>query len=172
MVEACSKVGTPQHIASIQASIWGEQIENIIKAQNENFKEALATLQQNNSTTTMVARLVEGQCYQCGKQGHFKKNCPKLAKTAKLTGCLSKMQKRKASADRNKELTVLAKSLRPPLIIPQNTSIAKAIAMPSHAVEQDMPVFHQQDFPLATSGDPIVDAVWSPIVNDNRVDPD
>ncbi|TRZ05053.1 hypothetical protein HGM15179_022054, partial [Zosterops borbonicus] len=26
MLEACSKVGTPQHVASIQASIWGEQM--------------------------------------------------------------------------------------------------------------------------------------------------
>ncbi|RMC13325.1 hypothetical protein DUI87_10860 [Hirundo rustica rustica] len=50
-------------------------------------------------------------------------------------------------ADCNEELTVLAKSLRPPLIIPENTSIAKAIALSCHAVEQAMPVLHQQDFP-------------------------
>lgn len=51
------------------------------------------------------------------------------------------------SADRNEKVTVLAKDLRPPLIIPENTSIAKAITLPSHAMEQVMPVLHQQDFP-------------------------
>ncbi|TRZ08792.1 hypothetical protein HGM15179_018319 [Zosterops borbonicus] len=44
MLEACSKVGTPQHVASIQASIWGEHMERIIKAQTENLKEAFAAL--------------------------------------------------------------------------------------------------------------------------------
>lgn len=61
MLEACSKVGTPQHVASIQASIWGEQMEKIIKAQTENLKEALAALRQNNSTTVMTAKLSGAQ---------------------------------------------------------------------------------------------------------------
>ncbi|TRZ06656.1 hypothetical protein HGM15179_020449 [Zosterops borbonicus] len=52
------------------------------------------------------------------------------------------------SANCNEELTGLAKSLRSPWIIPENTSIAKAIALPFHAMEQVMPVLRQQDFPL------------------------
>lgn len=51
------------------------------------------------------------------------------------------------SADCNEELAVLAKSLLPPLIIPENTWIAKAITLPSHAMEQVMPVLQQQEFP-------------------------
>ncbi|TRZ08250.1 hypothetical protein HGM15179_018857 [Zosterops borbonicus] len=51
-------------------------------------------------------------------------------------------------ANCNEESAVLAKPLRPPLVIPENTSIAKAVALPSHAVEQVMPVLRQQDFSL------------------------
>lgn len=49
-----------------------------------------------------------------------------------------------ASADCNEELTVLAQPLRPPLIIPENTPIAKAIALPSHPTKQVMPVADQE----------------------------
>ncbi|RMB94648.1 hypothetical protein DUI87_28883 [Hirundo rustica rustica] len=51
------------------------------------------------------------------------------------------------SADRNDELTVLAKPHQPPLIIPPNTSIARAIALPPHAAEQFLPVLREQDPP-------------------------
>lgn len=70
MIEACSKVGTPQHFAAI----WGDQMERVIKAQYESTKEVFVTHQKNNST--MATR----QCYRCGRQGHFKKDCPKLTK--------------------------------------------------------------------------------------------
>ncbi|RMC22034.1 hypothetical protein DUI87_02905 [Hirundo rustica rustica] len=58
MIEACSKVGTPQHVATI----LGDQVEKAVK-------EAFANFQQR-------------QCYKCGKQGHFKKDCPELAEIA------------------------------------------------------------------------------------------
>ncbi|RMC14055.1 hypothetical protein DUI87_09142 [Hirundo rustica rustica] len=58
VIEACSKVGTPQHITTV----LGDQVKKAIR-------DAFANFQQR-------------QCYKCGKQGHFKKNCPKLAKIA------------------------------------------------------------------------------------------
>ncbi|XP_039944982.1 uncharacterized protein LOC120764912 [Hirundo rustica] len=56
------------------------------------------------------------------------------------------------SADRNDELTVLAKPHQPPLIIPPNTSIARAIALPPHAAEQVLPVLREQDPPSGIGG--------------------
>ncbi|RMC20308.1 hypothetical protein DUI87_01155 [Hirundo rustica rustica] len=58
VIEGCSKVGTPQHIAVV----LGDQVEKVIK-------DAFANFQQR-------------QCYKCGKQGHFKKDCPELAEIA------------------------------------------------------------------------------------------
>ncbi|RMC20868.1 hypothetical protein DUI87_01721 [Hirundo rustica rustica] len=58
ILEACSKVGTPQNVVTI----LGDQVEKAVK-------EALANFQQR-------------QCYQRGKQGHFKRDCPELAKIA------------------------------------------------------------------------------------------
>ncbi|RMC20001.1 hypothetical protein DUI87_00847 [Hirundo rustica rustica] len=56
------------------------------------------------------------------------------------------------SADHNDELTVLAKPHQPPLIIPLNTSIARAIALPPHAAEQVLPVLREQDPPSGIGG--------------------
>lgn len=61
-------------------------------------------------------------------------------------------------ANQNEELTILAQALRPPLTVPKNTSIAKAIALPSHATEQVMPVLNQQ-FP-SCGGHVEVHAMW------------
>ncbi|RMC18056.1 hypothetical protein DUI87_04935 [Hirundo rustica rustica] len=55
--EAAAKLQT-QHIATI----LGDQVEKAIK-------DAFANFQQR-------------QCYKCGKQGHFKKDCPELAEIA------------------------------------------------------------------------------------------
>ncbi|RMC02957.1 hypothetical protein DUI87_20150 [Hirundo rustica rustica] len=89
MVETCSMVGTPQHVATIQASTWGEQVERILKAQYENFLKTLAALQpalqQINSTEVMATKSVGGPCYKC-KYGHVKKNGPELEKTMKSPG--------------------------------------------------------------------------------------
>ncbi|RMB92460.1 hypothetical protein DUI87_31102 [Hirundo rustica rustica] len=49
MIEACSKVGTPQHVATV----LGDQVEKAVK--------------------DAFAKFHQGQCYKCGKQGHFKK---------------------------------------------------------------------------------------------------
>lgn len=55
-------MGTPQHVATIQASIWGEQIKKILKAQDKKFSKTLAALQpalhQNNSTEVMATKFV------------------------------------------------------------------------------------------------------------------
>ncbi|RMB92328.1 hypothetical protein DUI87_31201 [Hirundo rustica rustica] len=57
ILEACSKVGTMQHIATV----LGDQVEKAVE-------DAFANFQQRQV------------CYKCGKQWHFKKDCPKLAK--------------------------------------------------------------------------------------------
>ncbi|RMC09657.1 hypothetical protein DUI87_13443 [Hirundo rustica rustica] len=58
IIEACSKVGTPQHVATV----LGDQVEKAVKKAFPNFQQR--------------------QCYKCGKQGHFKKDCPELAEIA------------------------------------------------------------------------------------------
>lgn len=47
-------------------------------------------------------------------------------------------------ANCNEELTGLAQALRPPLIISENTLTAKAIALPTHTMEQVIPIQDQQ----------------------------
>ncbi|RMC12355.1 hypothetical protein DUI87_09870 [Hirundo rustica rustica] len=54
MIEACSRVGTPQHVTTI----WGDQVERVIKAQYESTKEVFVTHQKNNSTMATT------QCYR------------------------------------------------------------------------------------------------------------
>ncbi|TRZ05946.1 hypothetical protein HGM15179_021161, partial [Zosterops borbonicus] len=61
-------------------------------------------------------------------------------------------------ANCNEELTDLAKALGPPLVVPENISIAKAISLPSHITEQVMPVFRQQDSPSSEHVE--VHATW------------
>ncbi|RMB89645.1 hypothetical protein DUI87_33968 [Hirundo rustica rustica] len=58
VIEACSKLGTPQHVTTV----LGDQVKKAIKDAFMNFKQ--------------------GQCYKCSKQGHFKKDFPKLANIA------------------------------------------------------------------------------------------
>lgn len=84
MIEACSKIGNPQHIATIQANIFGEKLERVFaalaEAMDQRLVKTLAALnlifQQNNSMAVLQAETVEGSCYQCEKPEHVKKNCP------------------------------------------------------------------------------------------------
>lgn len=62
------------------------------------------------------------------------------------------------SANQNEELTVLAQALRPPLILPENTPVAKAIALPPHVTKQIMPVISQQVLPVNEDVD--IHATW------------
>ncbi|KAF4790710.1 endogenous retrovirus group K member 5 Gag polyprotein-like protein [Turdus rufiventris] len=55
MVEACSKVGTPQHVASIVE----ERMEKVLQAQSENLEKILANFQKHNNSPG-------GQCCKCG----------------------------------------------------------------------------------------------------------
>lgn len=90
MVEVCSKVGTPQHVASIVKQQlrgeWeeqfegrlGEKMEEMLQKQNEKFDKIdklLANIEKKASPS-------KTQCYKCGEFGHIKKNCPQAqAKT-------------------------------------------------------------------------------------------
>ncbi|XP_064584563.1 endogenous retrovirus group K member 5 Gag polyprotein-like [Zonotrichia leucophrys gambelii] len=84
MLEACSKVGTPQHVASIMEERLGEQlegqleewIEKMFQVQNERLDRVLANFEKNSSSPG-------GQCYKCGAFGHFKRNCPQMPRTEK-----------------------------------------------------------------------------------------
>ncbi|KAF4794545.1 hypothetical protein TURU_100986 [Turdus rufiventris] len=135
MVEACSKVGTPQHVTSIVE----EQMEKVLWAQSENLEKVLANFQKHNNSPG-------GQCYKCGSFGHFKRNCPQLTKTGRPPDVCPRCRRGKHLATNcNEELTVFARALRPPLTVPENTPIAKAIALPPHPVERVMTVFDQED---------------------------
>ncbi|RMC21024.1 hypothetical protein DUI87_01880 [Hirundo rustica rustica] len=68
ILEACSRVGTPQHVATI----LGDQVEKAVK-------DAFANFQQR-------------QCYKCGKEGRFKKDCPELAEIASSLDVCPRLQ--------------------------------------------------------------------------------
>ncbi|RMC20167.1 hypothetical protein DUI87_01013 [Hirundo rustica rustica] len=70
------------------------------------------------------------------------------------------------SADCNEELTVLAQPLHPPLTVPENTLIAKAIALPSHATEQVMPVLDQKISPCGEHVE--IHATWVKQIGQDR----
>ncbi|XP_032942285.1 endogenous retrovirus group K member 5 Gag polyprotein-like [Catharus ustulatus] len=94
MVEACSKVGTPQRIASIVE----ERMERVLQVQNETLEKVLANFKKQKSSP-------EGQCYKCGNFGHFKKNCPQLAKPGKSSELCSRCRRGKHPASECYSLT-------------------------------------------------------------------
>lgn len=52
------------------------------------------------------------------------------------------------SADKNTELTVLSRALRPPLTVPENTVVARAFALLPHAIGEVMSIFDEEGLPL------------------------
>lgn len=89
MIEACSKIYRPQHIATIQADTFRERIERAFTAQAEvtdqRLVKTLSALhlisQQNSSLALMQDETFKGLCYLCGKPGHLIKNCPEPAES-------------------------------------------------------------------------------------------
>uniref|UniRef100_A0A8C9MWQ4 CCHC-type domain-containing protein n=1 Tax=Serinus canaria TaxID=9135 RepID=A0A8C9MWQ4_SERCA len=90
MVEACSKVGTPQHVASIVRDElrreWEEQMKeqmkgHLEKQSEEKTLEEMLQQQKNEIMSEVHAAIKKsnplgGQCYRCGAFGHIRKNCP------------------------------------------------------------------------------------------------
>uniref|UniRef100_A0A8U8ARF7 Uncharacterized protein n=1 Tax=Geospiza parvula TaxID=87175 RepID=A0A8U8ARF7_GEOPR len=82
MVEACNKVGTPQHVASIVKDELREEwegkmkgsseekiLEKILQQQTEAMDKVLANIQKKSNSSGE-------RCFKCKAFGHVKKNCP------------------------------------------------------------------------------------------------
>ncbi|XP_063275576.1 endogenous retrovirus group K member 6 Gag polyprotein-like [Prinia subflava] len=84
MLEACSKIATPQHIATIQAEALGEKLEKALAVQAEMRDDKLAkaleglssALQQNK--TYQENKNDKRLCFRCGKPGHMSKFCSEV----------------------------------------------------------------------------------------------
>ncbi|RMC20656.1 hypothetical protein DUI87_01508 [Hirundo rustica rustica] len=98
MIEACNQIGSPQHVATIQANelgkTIGEKIERALTAQaaqaetrDQKLTEILAALhlnsqQQDNTMAVMQATVTSGPCYFCKRAGHIVRNCPDIKRGA------------------------------------------------------------------------------------------
>lgn len=99
MIDVCNKIGSPQHVATIQANelgkTLGEKIEKVLtvqtaqaaaqaaqaEARDQKLTEILTALhfnsqQQGNTMTVMPASVALGPCYLCKKHGHIMRDCP------------------------------------------------------------------------------------------------
>lgn len=106
MIDACNKIGRPQHVATIQANelrkTLGEKIEKALtvqtaqdtaqavqaEAQDQKVTEILTALhlnsqQQSNTMTVMPASVASGLCYLCKQLGHIMRNCPETKRHAR-----------------------------------------------------------------------------------------
>lgn len=81
MVEVCSKVGTPQHVASIVKQDLQGQLEQHLEGQMDEWMDRM--FQAQNESIDKKNSLPAGQCYKCGAFGHFKRNCPQMPRTEK-----------------------------------------------------------------------------------------
>ncbi|RMC19719.1 hypothetical protein DUI87_03283 [Hirundo rustica rustica] len=94
MIDACNQIGSPQHVATIQANelgkTIGEKIERALQHKQHKLKhetrkltEILAALhlssqQQDNTMAVMQATVTSGPCYFCRRPGHILRNCPDI----------------------------------------------------------------------------------------------
>lgn len=88
MIESCSKIGSPQHLAIIQANTLGESLAKAVTTQMQASNDKLikafdalssALLQYNKTQKDDTFK----KCHQCGKSGHVIKNCPEPAGATK-----------------------------------------------------------------------------------------
>lgn len=116
MIDACNKIGSPQQVATIQATelgkVLGEQIEKALtiqttqaatlaaqaEARDQKLTEILAALHQNsqqqrNPMAVMPAGITPGPCYLCKKTGHIVRNCPEVRRMAQTSDHCSTCKK-------------------------------------------------------------------------------
>ncbi|RMC03843.1 hypothetical protein DUI87_19596 [Hirundo rustica rustica] len=94
MIDTCNQIGSPQHVAMIQANelgkTIGEKIERALTVQaaqaetrDQKVTEILAALhlssqQEDNTMAVMQATVTSGPCYFCKRPGHILRNCPDI----------------------------------------------------------------------------------------------
>lgn len=89
MLSACSKLNTPQHLAQLQANALGEQIEKSQDLLEEKLGEKLERVleaQPKVIEKNFAAEQVDsakGACFNSGKPGYMKKDCPTTATQTK-----------------------------------------------------------------------------------------
>ncbi|RMB88417.1 hypothetical protein DUI87_35217 [Hirundo rustica rustica] len=114
MIDACNQIGSPQHVATIQANelgkTIGEKIERALTAQaaqaetrDQKLTEILAALhlnsqQQDNTMAVMQATVTSGPCYFCKRPGHIVRNCPDIKRSVQAPDRCSTSKKGKHPA--------------------------------------------------------------------------
>lgn len=87
-IEACNCIATPEHSAVLQAQIFANALTSA-QEDNRNHQEQTAVLQMQVLAEALPAfkETIKNQqeqnlrpCHNCGKEGHFTKNCNKPKK--------------------------------------------------------------------------------------------
>lgn len=90
-IEACNCIATPEHSAVLQAQIFANALTSA-QEDNRNQQEQTAVLQMQVLAEALPAfkETIKNQqeqnlrpCHNCGKEGHFTKNCNKPKKRKK-----------------------------------------------------------------------------------------